>query len=411
MSMEIVLEGKLEKEKDRESVTAFLQQICERHKIKSEDYDTLLMIEVCPEGSIECSYEGCFVSIAAQTNVAGPGFHAFVCRLFDDIIQEAPIHFEVSDPTGYYTTRNFETLKYQYFYRWLADIKDYVKEQADDSEITLCWPVNDYRPKKKDGYVVTPMGYLSKRDFKERDCEDLAKDFFIWNDIERTAHYYRNCALSLLWKECFYAYSNMNETTDKIGNSIVDYLEAAYEKDNLLPLPLKAYEEVCAALHREVLIHHGEDMGLSHIGYRKELISYYLGNWSIPVHGCCEKSYDASTQSLHFMAPYKEADEPWHWMIKANAYSFEQPVCDFLEALRHPKTDEEGFSFEKEDLHMMGVIRQEEAYFTMQVQVNCEHDTLFLECVIKEKADVELLRGWFEGIVHHQIETEDVLPS
>lgn len=45
----------------------------------------------------------------------------------------------------------------------------------------------------------------------------------------------------LLWKECYFAYSSMlNEYTDKIANSILDYLEAAYEKDDLLPLPMDA---------------------------------------------------------------------------------------------------------------------------------------------------------------------------
>ena len=62
----------------------------------------------------------------------------------------------------------------------------------------------------------------------------MADDFFVWNDRKRTARYYRNCAMVLLWKECYFAYSSMNEYTDKIANSILDYLEAAYEKLSLI---------------------------------------------------------------------------------------------------------------------------------------------------------------------------------
>ena len=119
MSIEIVLEGQLEKETDKEAFSAFLKQVCDEKKLKLEDYDATVMIDICPEGYIECGYEDRFVSIAAQTNVAGPGFHAFVCTVFDEIISGSQIPLEVNDPTGYYTDRNFENLKYKYFYRWL----------------------------------------------------------------------------------------------------------------------------------------------------------------------------------------------------------------------------------------------------------------------------------------------------
>ena len=134
MSIEIVLEGQLEKETDKESFSAFLKQVCDEKKLKLEDYDATVMIDICPEGYIECGYEDRFVSIAAQTNVAGPGFHAFVCTVFDEIISGSQIPLEVNDPTGYYTDRNFENLKYKYFYRWLKDIQCYVLDHIDEEK-------------------------------------------------------------------------------------------------------------------------------------------------------------------------------------------------------------------------------------------------------------------------------------
>ncbi len=61
------------------------------------------------------------------------------------------------------------------------------------------------------------MGYMTKDKFLHSEVEDLAKEFFIWNEEKRTAQYYRNCAISLLWKECYFEYSAMNEETDKIA--------------------------------------------------------------------------------------------------------------------------------------------------------------------------------------------------
>ena len=38
MSIEIVLEGQLEKETDKEAFSAFLKQVCDEKKLKLEDY-------------------------------------------------------------------------------------------------------------------------------------------------------------------------------------------------------------------------------------------------------------------------------------------------------------------------------------------------------------------------------------
>ena len=50
MSIEIVLEGQLEKETDKEAFSAFLKQVCDEKKLKLEDYDATVMIDICPVG-------------------------------------------------------------------------------------------------------------------------------------------------------------------------------------------------------------------------------------------------------------------------------------------------------------------------------------------------------------------------
>lgn len=411
MSIEIVLEGQLEKETDKEAFSAFLKQVCDEKKLKLEDYDATVMIDICPEGYIECGYEDRFVSIAAQTNVAGPGFHAFVCTVFDEIISGSQIPLEVNDPTGYYTDRNFENLKYKYFYRWLKDIQGYVLDHIDEEkELCISWPQEYYHPVYREGFVVTPLGYIHRDDFQTRDVEDLADDFFVWNDRKRTARYYRNCAMVLLWKECYFAYSSMNEYTDKIANSILDYLEAAYEKDDLLPLPMDAYRSICTAIHREILIQHADELKIAHLGYRNEVVSYPFGSWSIPAHGCSEKSFDETTQTMHFMAPYKDAQEPWKWMIKANAYTFEKEIPTFLEKLEKPVDVMDAFSFEKEAVICKGIVENLDEYYTVVVQANCEKDTLFLECIVRDEQDIAMLKEWCQGI-KHRVTISDELHS
>lgn len=403
MSIEVVLEGALEKEKDREQFSQYLKDVCEKKKVHIEDYDTTLMMDICPEGYIECSYEGTFVSIVAQTNVAGPGFHAFVCSFFDEVIMNSPIAFEVSDPTKYYEERNFENLKYKYFYHWLKDIAGYVKDNHQElNNLMISWPMDYYQPIGKDGYVVTPMGYISVEDFTHLDIEELAQRFFIWNDLDFHAGYYRNCALTLLWKECFFEYSSMNEYSDKMANMIIDYIEAAYEKDDTMPLPMKEYHELCEAIHREDIIHHGIDMNLSDIGYRRYMVSYPFGNWRIFVPGCSENGYDEKSQTLHFMAPYKQSEDGWKWLIKANAYVFEEDL-EFAQAF----LCEEAFDIDNQNFKGKGLIEKTEEYYRISTQYISGKETMLIECIICDEEDVETLREWLTMVEHTKLDEED----
>lgn len=315
MSIEILMEGALAQKDGKDQFSIMLKELCEERNLKIEDYDDQIMIEVCPEGNIECSYANEFISLSAQTNIAGPGFHAYVCEFFDDILKQYDFQLLIQDPTDYYKQRNFETLKYNYFYRWLLDMREYVKEHKDESELYLCWPVDDYRPANQAGNVITPSGNITVLDFLELDIEDLAQRFFIWNDQERDAKFYLNCALSLLWKECYFEYSSMNEMSEKIGMAVVDYLEIAYELDPHLELPHDIYNELCIALQHTPLLS-APIVTQSAIGYRRNDIFYKYKEWFIAIPGCSEVFYDRTLDTLSVMAPYKQADEPWVWMFK-----------------------------------------------------------------------------------------------
>lgn len=407
MAIEIVVEGQLEKASDREAFTALLKQVCEEKKLQLKDYDTAVIIDVCPEGFIECGYEDRYVSVAAQTNVAGAGFHAYVCTVIDAILQVADIELQVNDATGYYMNRDFEQLKYRYFYRWLRDVQEFVREHIDQHEnLCISWPQNYYQPAEKKDCIVTPMGYLHKDDFYMRDVEDVAQDFFVWNDLEHTARYYRNCAMVLLWKECYFAFSSMNEYTDKIANTIIDYLEAAYDKDNLLPLPMDAYRSICQTIGREILIHHAQEMKAEALGYRNGVIFYTFGNWGIPVHGCSEKSYDKTTNTLHFMAPYQKQEEAWKWMMQINIFACKEENSSFMDKLEHPDDACETFQFENKQAKGRGIIENLQEYYNITVQVNCGKEMLFLECMVKEKQDIAMLKEWCQGIRHQTLYRE-----
>ena len=60
------------------------------------------------EEEISGYWEDDMLVIQAKTNSAGPGYHAYVCELIDGI-GIAPARVE--DESGYFETRDFDTLK------------------------------------------------------------------------------------------------------------------------------------------------------------------------------------------------------------------------------------------------------------------------------------------------------------
>lgn len=397
MAIEVVLEGQLETEKDFEGYVGLLKELCESWKLKIEAYENFALIDVCPEGFVEVSYEDQFLSISAQTNVAGPGFHAYICDFFQAIIEKSPVELSVSDPTNYYQERNFEKLQKDIFYRWLKDISAYIEEKQEDyANLCISWPMDYYQPKPKKGYVVTPMGYISVQDFIHQDVETLAQRFFIWNHMGRDAHYYRSAALNLMWKECYFEYTNMNEYTEKQADLILDLLEIAHEKDPQLPLPMDEYEFLCEIKGRTPKITDGKRMiTLQEIGYRKDTVEFHFGNWAIPAHGCAEKSFDDANQTLYLMAPYKQADEPWKWMYKVNLFAFKQDVEEFLPEIMQ---GDQPFSFTNDQVKGMGNIEEKEDHLLLNAQLNCGKEMMLVQIILCQKEDLPELKASLQQI-------------
>lgn len=391
MAIEIYVEGILEKEEERHAFSEVLLQVCQDEKVKLEDYDTTLEIEVCPEGVITCSYAGNLVSLHTQTNVAGPGFHAYVCSFIDHLKEQSFIDLDVVDETLYYEQRNFEDLKYRQFYPWLELILDQIEMAPyDEHSAYINWSRDEYVPADKSHHMISTLGYLPLRDVHEYEIEEVAQRIFIWNEAQRDAYYYRNCAISLLWKACFFTYSNMNEDTIKSANAILDYMETAYDCDDQIALPLDAYHVLCEAIHRQPVLIHTNFMPSDAIGYRKEPIFYPFREWEICVDGCCEKSYDASTQTLHFMAPYQEAGDPWVWLIQVNAYQAEHCEPTFSNIFDSADV----FCEQRDDGMIKGIVQKQPDYYQLIVQYIVQQDTLFFECIIRNEEDIDHIKAW-----------------
>lgn len=405
MTIEIVLEGKLTEEKDFEGYLELIQDICKERKLKMEFYDRLSFIDVCPEGYIQVSYENQYLSISSQTNVVGAGFHAYVCEFLDVLIEKSPLELQVSDPTDYFAHRDFERLKYKIYYQWLSDLSAYILDQKDQvKDLCISWQVDYYLPKEKKGYVITPMGYIPVTLFEPQHLEELAQTFFIWNNKEKNALFYKNCALNLLWKECYFEYSNMDEKTVDTTHMILDYLEMAFEKDASIPLPILEYYELCETMNREIKITNPISMiSIPQIGYRRDIIQYQLGAWSIPVDGCAEKRVTSDKTALVFMAPFCQNDQTWHWMYKISTMTFEESIDHFLPLITN---DEQHEIFECEGIKGAISITKEDEYQLIHAQYICKNETLFLHLYVRLNETIDPLMDLIKHVRYRSLNSD-----
>ena len=114
----------------------------------------------------------------------------------------------IDDECEYLADHDFERLRDHYFDSYLHLLLTNMKQMDEQEEATYAWDNKSYLPLAKSGCVITPMGYLNVREFTHQTLDDAAKAFFIWNDLEKNAFFYRNSALNSMWNDCTFEISS-----------------------------------------------------------------------------------------------------------------------------------------------------------------------------------------------------------
>lgn len=242
-----------------------------------------LMIRLCPEGYVWVKRDNNRLKGESQTNIAGPGFHVAVLHFMEEMCEGIGIHLKVEDQTGYYRRRDFISMRVNCFYRWFTALMDLVSQWEEGKEDVVCWPSGYYVPEGRSGMVIThirPFSYAEIRGVVNSGLSmAFAKDFFLWNEEEKDAYFYRNCGLALLNQECFFMPSSRSKQDQSINAEILWYLEKALDMDERIPFPKAEYLEVCGlAEHEPMDISHADTLpGIMEVGCRKKNIFRTLG--------------------------------------------------------------------------------------------------------------------------------------
>lgn len=253
--------------------------------------DGFLLVQLCPEGYIWFQWKKQKLQGESQTNIAGPGFHAAVIDFLEQLAGKERLKLKVEDRTGYFIRRDFLAMRQKYFYQWFSDLMDLVSGWKESGEYLFCWPAVYYIPERQEGKLITHIRSFSYKELKGMANSGMsvafARDFFVWNEVEKDAWFYRNSAMVLLNQFCCFMPSDRSEQDREVNETIIDLLEKALTMDRRIPFPKKEYLEVCGLHHHapmdieDAVSFHEENA----IGCRKHLVYRKIGNMSFGIPG------------------------------------------------------------------------------------------------------------------------------
>lgn len=303
-------------EKEMNELYEVLGALCHREGVQIEDRGNQVEILVCPQGKILVTEEDMTMILTANTRHAGAGFHAFVVDLFKDIEEEVPGEYELIDDLEYANDEDFHRLHHIYENE-LDYMRNLLLTDPEFRKKNYLYDETYFLPIEKQGRILTSIGDMDKEQFKNAELHDLMDSFYVWNDWDRDAQFYKNAALTLLAKEGVGIYTNMNENTKKTANEVCDYLEIAHEKDKNLAMPVKEYNTLIKELGRDNKLEDAIPMDQEAIQYRTKEVYHLFEDAKVVAPGAAERSYDPLTRSINLMAPYTDEGQ-WSWLIQAS---------------------------------------------------------------------------------------------
>lgn len=285
--------------KDPDALAKTAQRLAEERHYRLYPGENGLNIALCPlDGTLYISWkkeDGLLKHYAVEgqcfSTPAGPGLHQAAVELLDGLDLQG---LRVDDETGYYDHRDFGRMCAEHFHPWLktlVEIGGRKLEEGEYANLCLCWDMNQYKPADVPGTAVAPLGRFGVRWMKEtvenRGIGALAERFFLWyHPGAQDALFHRSLALNLLWERCYFAPSARSGEDAGINGAILDNLERAARLDPALPLPRRAYAEVCALAGRAPALPDGPDLEEEfEPGFRKGLVVHPIGSLRLTLPG------------------------------------------------------------------------------------------------------------------------------
>lgn len=348
----------------------------------------------------------------ACTSTAGAGFHAAAIDFVDALAAAEKLDIAMEDETDYYTHRDFKRMRREHFYSWLEMLVNHcVRSEPQQRNLCLCWSLDQYMPADIAGTVVTPFGRFNIHEMAElvarEGIEAFAMQFFLWNERERDARFYRSCALSVLWEDCCFQPSSRSEADTTANQLALGLLEQAFRLDSSLPVPKAEYALLCRLQgHTPVDISAAPCYQSPYpIGYRLGMVTYRMGNTSLTVHGSFLMDEDENAALW-----YDGQEDNWH-SLRVSAFHLGEDNAAFSPRL-FENTAEPAEDFDTGDgkgrAAFAGELRDDdgERFYQSIAQINCERQTTLITASYRHIEEKAWAMALFRQI-HAHIEKEN----
>lgn len=388
---------------DRAALIEQAVAAAEENGYNSRIYKNKIFCEFCVEGYLWLELKEDHVEGECQTNVAGPGFHVAAIEYLERLAAALEWQLDIDDETGYYDHRDFKKMRQEHFYQWFNGLIRLIVDQEEETEGIryICWPLGYYLPDRmNEKTVVTPIRRFSYQELRGMLGSGMfmgfAQDFFVWNNVNRDAYYYRNSALVRLNKECNFMPSSRSGEDKKTNEVIIRLLEVCLVLDRSIPFPVKEYLELCRLADHEPEDVRGVSQleGAYELGYKKGIVYREFGVLRFAVPGYFLMDNSADSKAALF---YDGFDENWH-NFRITGYETEGPA-EFSEAMFQAADVEEIFEFPVQKARLKGAVYAREHedgnYGIVSAQIIFKKQLTFITICYEEATKdwaVELLK-------------------
>ena len=227
------------------------------------------------------------LNVSLSTTAAGPGYHAHVVGLLDEIAARLGLTWEereLGDETGHFPQRDFGQLQRQ-MAEWLRTLAERTMELSAGSGVALMLPT-DFYPKSQ-AFVVSPLKSWTREWFerlakaKGEELLALAAELFPWWDEGCTKDNLRNFGLTLCHSVLTWTHARSAEEQIAMDTALGCFRRAGWWRRRRIPKGIwKELKQLIAAKEMDVFPR-PEGFGLRRRFGRRPLTA----GWTVEVPG------------------------------------------------------------------------------------------------------------------------------
>jgi hypothetical protein len=252
---------------------------------------------------VEFTYEDDLLICSAKTSTAGPGYHAYLIEMLEDIGLRCDLPWEwcdegegFEDDTGYHADRHFPRTQDEMCW-WLRAVANSVLDCAPNAHHLISMRSN-FGLAHADYFAASATGFWDRAFFEQAakrhpsTLHNLGARFFPWWNKGLDARFWRNAALVLMWERLTWSPPE-DDSQYAAYELVLTCLRKARELDPSISLPDAETAEIRALLSGEQAfpVPAPGRIGFRRLNMRRDL----TGGWSIAAPGYFYEKNDDDT--------------------------------------------------------------------------------------------------------------------